>query len=153
MKSACITPSRCVSSAAILLIASGFATGQGWRQINSGLPVTVAGVRALAFDPATPSIIYGVGGNGSLFKTSDGGGSWNPISTATSVQSVAVDPTNSANIYAVARNGVLKSADHGESWSAANTGLHSNLVEQLVIIPTDPPAVSRSASSRARMEE
>jgi photosystem II stability/assembly factor-like uncharacterized protein len=141
MKSACITISHCVSWAAISLIASGLAAGQSWRQINSGLPVTVAGVRALAFDPATPSIIYCVGGNGSLFKTSDAGGSWNPISTATSVQSVVVDPENSANIYALARYGVLKSADHGQTWTAANTGLQSNHVFQLVIVPTDPPAL------------
>jgi photosystem II stability/assembly factor-like uncharacterized protein len=117
------------------------AAGQSWRQVNSGLPVTVAGARALAFDPATPSVIYGVGGNGSLFKTSDGGGSWNPISAASSVQSVVVDPENSANVYALARTGVLKkSADYGETWTAANTGLQSG-VDQLVIAPTDPPAL------------
>jgi photosystem II stability/assembly factor-like uncharacterized protein len=136
----CLT-SHCVSWAAISLIASGLATGQSWRQVNSGLPVTVAGAQALAFDPTTPSIIYGVGGNGSLFKTSDGGGSWNPISAAGSVQSVVVDPNNSANIYVPARAGVLKSADYGETWTLANTGLPSNFVEQLVIVPTDPLAL------------
>ena len=141
MRSACITTSHCVSRAAVFLVASGLAPAQGWRPINSGLPVTVAGVQALAFDPVTPSIIYSVGGNGTLFKTSDGGGSWGPISRATSVRSVVIDPKNSANVYAVARNGVLKSADYGETCTTANLGLQSNYVYQLVIVPTDPPAL------------
>ena len=140
MKSACIKTTHCISWGTILLIASGWAGGQSWRQINSGLPVTVAGVRALAFDPTTPSIVYGVGPNGALFKSNDGGQSWNAISRATSVRSVVVDPKNSANIYALARNGVLKSADQGETWMVANTGLQSNYVYQLVSVPTDPQA-------------
>ena len=127
MKSACITPSHCVSWGAILLIAGGVASGQSWRQINSGLPVTVAGARSLTFDPTTPSIVYGVGPNGTLFKSNDGGQSWNAISRATSVRSVVVDPKNSGNVYALARNGVLKSADHGETWTVANTGFAASL--------------------------
>ena len=147
MKSACVQASHCVSWGTILLFASGLAAGQSWRQINSGLPVTVAGLRSLTFDPTTPLIVYGVGPNGTLFKSNDGGQSWNAISRATSVRSVVVDPKNSANVYALARNGVLKSADHGETWTVANAGLQSNSVYELVIVPTDPQVFYAVAGS------
>src|SRR5262249_4259920 len=49
--------------------------GASWSQL-AGLPDTVGPV---AVDPATPAVVYAGTGSG-LFKSTDGGGSWNPSS-------------------------------------------------------------------------
>ncbi|HLC29258.1 MAG TPA: hypothetical protein VJM51_00565, partial [Dehalococcoidia bacterium] len=52
-----------------------------------------------------------------LFKSTDGGGSWNRLPFAVGVQALALDPSNSGTIYVVDRQGrVFRSADRGLTW-------------------------------------
>ena len=62
----------------------GLALGGSWMEVDAGLPRSPVGVRAMVIDPSSPSTMYALGvsnflsnGNGSLFKSTDGGGTWN----------------------------------------------------------------------------
>src|SRR5262249_20316139 len=68
--------------------------GESWKVINSGLPGG-PGIGSLAVDPRAPWTVYAgyyVGGlveGGGLFKSTDGGGSWNEADAGLS--SIGVD--------------------------------------------------------------
>jgi photosystem II stability/assembly factor-like uncharacterized protein len=89
---------------------------------------------SLAVDPQNSSIVY-ASGSGGVFKSMDGGASWNAMKTGLIPKpqnwddgnhSLVIDPVKPNNVYASAwYYGVVKSTDGGASWSAANSGLPS----------------------------
>ena len=105
--------------------------GQSWGSangsVNSVLPTM--DIKALAFDaksgdrsvmPSGGAAMTGAlyaGTDSGLFKSTDGGGSWNRLPFAAGVQALALDPSNSGTIYVVDRQGrVFRSSDRGLSW-------------------------------------
>src|SRR5438876_565701 len=104
---------RFVFAAAILLSAAATVAGAEWTEIGSGLPRTIAGVKSLVIDSATPSTLYAVDNNGRLFKSIDSGGNWRLRGSVVGVFFVVVDPTDSSTIYAATRRGLCKSTDGG----------------------------------------
>lgn len=87
--------------------------------------------RALAVDPTNPQIVYlGIDGDasgskpgGGIFKSEDGGHSWNQLPNQPASRRVyyglVVDPTNPQRIYWGAcadKGGVYRSEDGGRSW-------------------------------------
>jgi hypothetical protein len=98
----------------------------------------IRGVTALALDPQAPSTIYAGTFDRGLFKSRDGGTSWNATGlTNGPVEALAVDALAPATIYAaVSDAGVFKSTDGGATWSS--TGLASGSVRFLVIDPITP---------------
>jgi photosystem II stability/assembly factor-like uncharacterized protein len=115
-----------------------FTTGAEWSEIDSGLPRTIAGVKSLAVDPATPSTLYAVDSRGRLFRTVDSGSSWKLCGSAVGVSFAVVDPTDSSIMYAATQRGVLKSTDGGESWARADRGLTSDYSTTIAIDPLTP---------------
>src|SRR5438552_17235276 len=69
---------------------------------------------AVFIDPKNPTTLYSVG-NG-LFKTSDGGTSWNQIYRDT-VWGLTIDPQNPNNLYASTYAGLLKPSYRGYNWT------------------------------------
>ena len=131
--------SRLVLAAAILLSIAATVAGAEWREIGSGLPRTTPAVKSLAIDLATPSILYAIDWTGRLFKSTDSGGSWKLRGSVAGVTFAVVDPTDSSTVYAVSRRGIFKSADGGESWAAADSGLAGLLYASMIAIdPADP---------------
>src|SRR5207245_2023532 len=86
--------------------------GGSWSAVNSGLPYYPSNpyypeVFALTIDPQTPATLYaGTTLCGSVFKSTDGGGSWSALSTGlpnyanSYVAALAVDPQTPATLYA-----------------------------------------------------
>src|SRR5512139_2580659 len=81
-------------------------------------------VLALAIDPFTPSILYaGTDGSG-LFKSTDGGETWNAANSGLldadlRFTALAIDPDTPATLYAGSYGGgTFKSTDRGESWNS-----------------------------------
>jgi photosystem II stability/assembly factor-like uncharacterized protein len=109
-----------------------------WSEIGSGLPRTIAAVKSLAIDPASPSTLYAVDARGRLFKTIDSGGSWKLRGSVVGVNFFVADPTDSSIIYAATQRGVLKSTDGGESWARADRGLASDYSTTIAIDPLAP---------------
>src|SRR5215467_10871686 len=128
---------------AILAIAtellSGRCSAATWTGINVGLPATGVKVGSIAVAPKTPSTIYaraiGADGSGSLFKSTDAAASWKAISSIVGVNALVVDAQSSSVVYAITSRGIVKSANGGDSWAAANAGLPDSYVSSLVIDP------------------
>src|SRR5262249_41169883 len=84
--------------------------GASWTAMNNGLPVsTVPTVMALAIDPTHPQSLYAVIEDPlatvtlGVFKTSNGGVNWTPLSSGLTVRYVeafAIDPQTPTTVYA-----------------------------------------------------
>jgi photosystem II stability/assembly factor-like uncharacterized protein len=127
--------------------------GTSWNSANSGIPVLTDNVPALpysvpclAIDPLNPSTLYAVENGyavapdtvivaGGLFKSADGGGSWNPLNLGlppnSSIDVVAVNPQNPSTLYVGSVYGIFKSTDGGSDWTPVNSGLPA--------FPNEPP--------------
>jgi hypothetical protein len=134
--------------------------GTTWNAASSGLPVdqTLAfpanlRISALLIDPNQPETLYAASGlsvsaGGGLFKSTDGGTSWNSINSGLpdsffigagqpNVGSLVMDPRNPDTLYA---NGaepdrpLVKSIDGGSSWAVVSAGLG---LSNLAVHPQD----------------
>lgn len=93
-------------------------------------------VQAFAIDPTDPSVQYVGTPAGGIWKSTDGGVNWVPLSDQLpqiGVSGIAVDPTNTQIIYIATGDddagdstsvGVMKSIDGGLTWET--TGLNEN---------------------------
>jgi len=104
----------------------------GWRSIGPApdqlAPSTNTGrVRALAVHPQDPSIIYVGSASGGVWKSTDDGASYRPVTDrqcSLNTGAIAIDPVTPRIIYVgtgeprvSAGCGVLRSIDDGETWT------------------------------------
>lgn len=97
------------------------------------------GVRTLAVDPKNPHIVYANPFNDGLYRTSNGGASWDFLANLGTVVAIAVDPADSATVYAVSNGtGVFRSTNSGSTWTPVNSGLpFPEFLGRFAIDPTD----------------
>ena len=99
--------------------------GDNWNLITSNLPLN--SVYAIEIDFSNPNIIY-ISGNGNIYKSINGGNSWNIIGDAAftnlshSVKDIKLDPNNNLNLFVVSDEGLFKSVDGGNNFSNIMTG-------------------------------
>ncbi len=122
--------------------------GASWSVAGQGF--TAYGSRGVAFDPSDSRMIYAGGTVGNpFFKSADGGQTWSVRRFGTAavyVIAVAVDPLSPNIIYAGTQNeGVFKSADHGDTWKPAGTGLSG----AITFLTPDPSKSGRLFASTA----
>ncbi len=86
-------------------------------------------VTAIAIDPIDPKIIYAgtlydfsAGINGKLFKSTNGGTTWDTLLIGGGYRSILIDPTNHNIIYALP-GGIIKSENGGQTWSPILNGI------------------------------
>ena len=136
--------------------------GKTWK--NVGLK-TSEHIGRIAIDPKDSNIVYvaaqgplwGPGGDRGLFKTTDGGKTWNKIlsiSDNTGVTDVVIDPKNPETLYAAAyqrrrhmwtlinggpESAIYKSIDAGATWNKLKAGLPTTELGRvgLAISPVD----------------
>lgn len=94
---------------------------------------------SIALHPTNSNILY-VATNDAVYKSRDGGHSWEkfPSFSARRVTTVAIDPQLPATIYAgTMGDAVYKSPDGGQHWLPHNVGLkeHVSFVNQFVFHP------------------
>jgi photosystem II stability/assembly factor-like uncharacterized protein len=101
---------------------------------------------SIALHPTNQNILY-VATNESVYKTRDGGGTWERMATDLStyrVITLGLDPKRPASVYAgTMGDAVYKSPDGGQRWIAHNAGLkeHISVVNQFVFDPRDSETV------------
>ncbi|MEW6542903.1 MAG: hypothetical protein AB1411_04750 [Nitrospirota bacterium] len=101
---------------------------------------------SIALHPTNSNIVY-VATNESVYKSRDGGNSWERMATDLStyrVLSLALDPKHPASVYAgTMGDAVYKSPDGGQRWIAHNAGLkeHVSVVNQFLFDPRDSETV------------
>ena len=102
--------------------------GANWSALRPGLRGHPA-ILKLVIDPQNPGTLYaGLAGPGGVFKSDDGGMTWNQagLSDAFSpIGSLAIDPRNPQTLYAGMHTGIFKTTDGGQTWTAAGSGLPS----------------------------
>lgn len=104
---------------------AGPSTMNGFWGLNSGR------ISAVAVDPTNNQIVYAGAAQGGVWKSTNGGGTWSPLTDAQAslaVGSIAIDPQNHLTIYvgtgeennsgdSYYGEGVLKSTDGGNTWA------------------------------------
>jgi len=133
--------------------------GMKWRLIGpfrGGRVITVAGV------PSQPNTYYFGAVAGGVWRTSDGGNTWDPLfekQAVSSIGAIAVADSDPNIIYAGSGeacirgnisygDGVYKSTDAGKTWT--NVGLRDTRhIGALIIHPTNPDIVYVAALGHA----
>jgi len=140
--------------------------GQTWQ--NMGLPKSEH-IGKILIDPRNSDVVlvaaegplWSSGGERGLYKTTDGGATWNlvlKIDADTGVTDVEFDPSNPDIVYAAAyqrrrhtwsllaggpKSGIYKSTDNGATWRQVKTGLPSGDMGKigLAVTPANPQVV------------
>jgi photosystem II stability/assembly factor-like uncharacterized protein len=122
--------------------------GLHWTVTNVNLPDPVG---ALAVDPAQPSRVYAASLQGGIWRSVDGGASWQPANVGFGLPlpqvratQIAVVSKPAGTVYLATVFGLYKSLNGGSSWRALRGGLPRDLVQSLAVSPTDPRTVYAS---------
>ena len=101
-------------------------------------------VRALAMSASDSNVLV-VGALDGVFRTKNGGNSWERISPASlaevkNIESIAVDPKNPDVVYAGTWHLAWKTADGGANWHHINKGMIDDSdVFSVIVDSTNPP--------------
>jgi photosystem II stability/assembly factor-like uncharacterized protein len=139
---------------AFLLVATAVATD--WQELGPAPVVDgpyTGRVSAIACHPVDPNRYYVAGADGGVWRTTDGGTTWTPLTNdmpTTAMGALALDPTNPNIIYAGTGEanyanhsrygvGLYKSTDGGNSWMQfAATTFGGRTFSKIVINPQNP---------------
>ena len=107
-------------------------------------------INCVVFHPTDSNIIYAGAPAGGLWKSTDGGQSWLPLTDTLAtlgVSALLIDPTNTNIMYMGTGDrdagdapglGVFKSTDGGLSWTQSNSGMGNRTVGMMAMHPTNP---------------
>ncbi len=85
---------------------------------------TQANVYCIGVSPSNPSIVYAGMETGGIYKTTDKGLNWSPVSESYAIgnpEDIKVDPLNPSIVYVVDGNGLYKTVDGGVTWNLQYT--------------------------------
>jgi hypothetical protein len=114
-----------------------------WVKSSTGLPTGF--LSFLAIDPNNSSTVY-AGGAVGLFKSTDGGASWNAASgglTGVSPAGLAIDPFDSGHLLTWASSSGYESTDGGANWVPFAVAPN----RQLILLAFDPSGPMRIYNS------
>ena len=127
-------------------------------------PSTIGGrIRVVKYHPGNPSIVYAGSASGGVFKSTNGGDTWTPMSDrlpTLAVGHMALDPANPDHIYIgtgegsfnwdkVYGDGVYKSTDGGQTWQNIMKDIvrdHDLAVNHVEIHPENPSVIYAAAT-------
>ena len=139
-------------------------TALGPAPLGSGALAASGRVAALAANPTNPDIIYIAAAGGGVWKTTNGGTTWNALTDSQStlfMGAIALAPSDPNVIYAGTGEanlgpsklqfnrdnifygrGVLKSTDAGATWTLlGNSVFNRRTISKIVVDPTDANTV------------
>src|SRR6266851_8540845 len=102
-------------------------------------PPHIPHVRSIAFDPHEPSTMYVGVEEGGVFRSRDGGSTFETLNDGIyeDIHTVAVDPRDSRRLYATTGDGFYLSLNAGRSWDAVTDGLTRHYTIPLLVSPPD----------------
>jgi photosystem II stability/assembly factor-like uncharacterized protein len=118
-------------------------------------------INTIAFHPSNPDIIWVGSPSGGLWKTMNGGVSWNNLTDNLpnlGVSSILVHPQNPAILYIATGDGdggdtftigILKSTDGGDTWNLLGLGQDVSIkssIHKLAMHPTNPDILMAATS-------
>ena len=127
--------------------------GVSWMDFNEGLsslsitslhvdPGNSDIVLAGAYHPATPTDVYVGEASGGVFRSQDGGRTWQGSSLLNvHIFALAASPTHPNVMYTGAWGGVYRSVDNGLSWTDINAGLDNAFLHAIHVLPESPPVL------------
>ena len=119
-------------------------------------------VASIAGVPGDPSIYYAGAASGGVWKTTDGGLHWNPVSDSmpvAAIGAIAVAPSDPSVVWAgtgeawairdsdVIGDGIYKSVDAGRTWTHAGLD-ETGRIGRIIVHPTNPDIVFACAAGR-----
>ncbi len=124
----------CATATALMTFSWAVAGNNFWTNHGPRTPE----ISAIVLDPLTPGTLYAGTYGGGLFRSTDGGGSWQNLFAGTNVRSLAIDPANPQVLYVGQWGGLLrKSTNGGISWSdlpSGTTGIPSTSGIEFILI-------------------
>ncbi len=133
----------------------GYWSFQGPRNLNniggSATTYKVAGrVSAVAFSPTSPLSNFFIGGaNGGVWKTTNGGASWTPLTDDwpyLQVSDIKIDPNDANRIYVACGDahaeegyglGIMRSLDGGQTWQEVGEETLNGAIPEVIAIDPD----------------
>lgn len=101
-----------------------------WKRISMGQEFPRDIVVAIVVNPNDPDVIYAGMQNAGIYKSIDGGNSWQPANkglTIATIDSLVINPDDPNTLYAGIRSGgVFKTTDGGITWLAVNQGISAD---------------------------
>jgi photosystem II stability/assembly factor-like uncharacterized protein len=94
--------------------------GQNWTDITGSI---LGCAESIVIDPSNPSKVY-VGTSSGIYRSSDGGQTWQKDSGYASAYALAIDPSDHNILYAGCLSCCYKSIDGGASWTQYSGGLY-----------------------------
>ncbi|MDP2362727.1 MAG: hypothetical protein Q8M94_03040, partial [Ignavibacteria bacterium] len=143
-------------------------TAIGPKSITSGWPFiwgNVSGrIRGIAVHPVDPNIVYIGAAAGGIWKTTNGGTTWQDLSSQFELLtfgSIAIDPQNPETVYAgtgellagwdmntYSGDGIYKSSNGGSTWTKINQGIGSSThVAAIAVSPANSNIILAALAS------
>ena len=109
-----------------------------WKRISMFQELPRDTISAMVIDPNDTEVMYIGTENAGVYKSIDGGGSWQPVHNGlarAAIYTLVMDPRDSKILYAGTRfGGVYKTTDGGQIWQAINAGIDIHLNELAIIV-------------------
>ncbi len=111
-------------------------------------PPHIPHVRSIAFDPHEPSTMYVGVEEGGVFRSRDGGSSFETLNDGiyADIHTVAVDPRDSRRLYATTGAGFYLSGNAGRSWESITHGLTRRYTVPLLVSSPDSEKIFTAAA-------
>jgi len=111
-------------------------------------PPHIPHVRSIAFDPHEPSTMYVGVEEGGVFRSRDGGSTFETLNDGIyeDIHTVAVDPRDSRRLYATTGDGFYLSLNAGRSWEPITQGLTRSYTIPLLVGTPDSERIFTAAA-------